>query len=133
MTDGTLWTIVGLIVGMLATSVSAVVVSRARGRERRRAAEHEAVSMRDARLRAELQLLEVKAGDLRTQIEELEGRRAHLLVEVQAAREGSDPATAPAQGPVRRANHPSELTRRLHEAGDGHVIAFPFPTSEQRN
>jgi hypothetical protein len=128
MTDGTISTIVSLVVGMLATSVSAVVVSRTRDRERRRVAEHEAVAVRDARLRAELHLLEVQAGELRSQVAELESRRADLLAAVQAAAAGRDPAAAVAEGALRRAHaHPhSELSRRLERAGDAHVIPFPF-------
>jgi hypothetical protein len=133
MTDGTISTIVSLLVGMLATSVAAVVVSRTRDRERRHAAEHEAVALRDARLRAELQLLEVQAGDLRAQIEDLERRRADLVATIAAPDPGSDPSPAVAEGALRRAHagQHSELSRRLRRAGDAHVIAFPFLAEEE--
>ncbi len=123
MTDGTISTIVSLLVGMLATSVASVVVSRARQRER----EHEALYLRDARIRAELQLLEIRAGELRTQIAELEDRRTRLLQEVPAAPEGGDPPQTSAADPViRTAQRHAELDRRLRDAGDAHVIPFPF-------
>ncbi|MGZ4126016.1 MAG: hypothetical protein ACXVQU_10740 [Actinomycetota bacterium] len=128
MTDGTISTIVSLVVGMLATSVAAVVVSRTREREHRREVEHEALALRDARLRAELRLLEVHAGELRTQIADLQRQRTDLVAMDEAARTGSDPSAAIAEGALRRAHaHPhDELTRRLERAGDAHVIPFPF-------
>jgi hypothetical protein len=128
MTDGTISTILSLVVGMLATSVAAVVVSRTRERERRRVADHEAVALRDARLRAELHLLEVQAGNLRAEIADLEGRRADVVASVAAPDPGGDPSQAVAEGALRRAHaHPhGELTRRLERAGDAHVIPFPF-------
>jgi hypothetical protein len=128
MTDGTISTIVSLVVGMLATSVAAVVVSRTRERERRAAADHEALALRDARLRAELHLLEVQAGQLRTQVDDLQRQRADLVAMVEAARSGSDPSAAIAEGALRRARaHPhDELSRRLEAAGSARVIPFPF-------
>jgi hypothetical protein len=132
MTDGTISTIVSLVVGMLATSVAAVVVSRAHDRERRRVAEHEAVALRDARLRAEHALLEVRLGDLRAQITDLQGQRTDPVARVQAAGAGGDPSPAVAEIALRRAHaHPrSELTRRLRAAGDARVIPFPFLPEE---
>jgi hypothetical protein len=128
MTDGTISTIVSLVVGMLATSVAAVVVSNTRQRERRRAADHEAVALRDARLRAEHHLLEVQVGELRSQIGDLQRQRTDLVALVEAARAGRDPAAAVAEGALRRAraHRHDELSRRMQQAGDAHVIPFPF-------
>jgi uncharacterized protein YlxW (UPF0749 family) len=128
MTDGTISTIVSLVVGMLATSVAAVVVANARERERRRAADHETVALRDARLRAEHRLLEVQVGELRAQIGDLQRQRTDLVAMVATARAGRDPAAAVAEGALRRAHaHPhDELSRRLQQAGDARVIPFPF-------
>ena len=133
MTNGTISTLVSLVVGMLATSASAVVVSNARTRERRRVAEHEAIAMRDAGLRAELHLLEIQAGELRTKIEHLESRRTDLVSAVRASPEGRDPSPAMAKAALKR-SHPaggrSELARRLERAGEAHVIPFPFLAAE---
>jgi hypothetical protein len=128
MTDGTISTIVSLVVGMLATSVAAVVVSNAQQRERHRAADHEAVALRDARLRTEHHLLEVQIGELRAQIGDLQRQRTDLVALVAAARAGRDPAAAVAEGALRRAHaHPhDELSRRMRQAGDARVIPFPF-------
>jgi len=128
MTDGTISTIVSLLVGMLATSVAAVVVSRTRERERGREAEHQALALRDARLRAELRFLEVHVGGLRTQIAVLQKQRTNLVAMVEAARARSDPSAAIAEGALRRAHAQprDELTRRLERAGDAQVIPFPF-------
>ena len=104
MTDGTISTIVSLVVGMLATSVAAAVVSNAWERERRRAADHEAVALRDAGLRAEHHLLEIQVGQLRAQIADLQRQRTDLVALVEAARAGRDPAAAAAEGALRRAH-----------------------------
>jgi hypothetical protein len=130
MTDGSIATIVSLVVGLLATCAAATVVTRARERERRRAAEHETVALRDARLRAEHHLLEVQAGELRAQISHLSRERADLVTAVEAARARRDPSPAVAAGALRRAQTHSndELRRRLREAGDARVIPFPFLT-----
>jgi hypothetical protein len=128
MTDGTISTIVSLVVGMLATSVAAAVVSNAWERERRRAADHEAVALRDAGLRAEHHLLEIQVGQLRAQIADLQRQRTDLVALVEAARAGRDPAAAAAEGALRRAHAhgTDELRRRLRDAGDARVIPFPF-------
>jgi hypothetical protein len=129
MTDGTISTIFGLVVGLPAASVSALVVWRERERERGRAAEHEAVSMRDARLRAEFHLLEIQGGELRAQIAQLEERRAHLLEEVEGAAQGSHPAPAAPEGtvkPAKAARARKELARRLEATAGAQVIPFPF-------
>jgi hypothetical protein len=128
MTDGTISTIVSLVVGMLATSVAAAVVSNAWERERRRAADHEAVALRDAGLRAEHRLLEIQVGQLRAQIADLQRQRTDLVALFEAARAGRDPAAAAAEGALRRAHaHPhDELSRRLQHAGGARVIPFPF-------
>ena len=128
MTDGSIATIVSLVVGVLATCAAAAVVTRSRERERARATEHEAVALRDARLRAEHHLLEVQAGELRAQIAHLSRERADLVAAVEAARARRDPAPAVAAGALRRASEHvnDELRRRLREAGDARVIPFPF-------
>lgn len=128
MTDGTVSTIVSLVVGMLATSVSAVVVTRDRERERRRAAGHEVVALPDAGLRAELHLLEVEARDLRAEVADLQRQRADLVGALAAEGSWGDPAPAVAAGALRAARaHPhEELSRRLERAGDARVIPFPF-------
>jgi hypothetical protein len=128
MTDGTISTIVSLVVGLLATSVAAVVVARARDRERARASEHEAVVVRDARLRSEHHLLEVQIGELRAQVSDLQRRRTDLVAALEAEAARRDPATAVAAGALRRAqtHHHEELARRLRRAGDAKVIPFPF-------
>jgi hypothetical protein len=135
MTDGTISTILSLIVGLLATSVSAVVVSRSRERERRRAPEHEAVALRDARLRAELQLLEVQAGQLSAQIADLARQRTDLVAALASPDPGGDPSPALAEGALRRAHsgQHAELARRLERAGDAHVIPFPFLATEDED
>jgi hypothetical protein len=128
MTDGSIATIVSLVVGVLATCVAAIAVSRAVERERGWAAEHEAVALRDARLRAERLLLEVQIRELRAQIADLSRERTNLVDAVEAARSRRDPAAAAAEGALRRAHaHGNdELRRRLRNAGDAHVIPFPF-------
>jgi hypothetical protein len=128
MTDGTISAVVSLVVGMLATSVAAVVVSRTRERGRRAAADHETLALRDARLRAELHLLEVQAGELRTQVDDLQRQREELVAMVEAARPWSDPSAAIAEGALRRARaHPhDELSRRLEAAAGARLIPFPF-------
>jgi hypothetical protein len=128
MTDGTISAIVSLVVGMLATSVAAVVVSRNGERERRRVCEHEAVALRDARLGAENHLLEVQAGELRAQIADLSRQRAELVAALAASDPRGDPASAVAASALRLAHaHPhEELSRRLERAGNARVIAFPF-------
>jgi hypothetical protein len=133
MTDGTISTILSLVVGMLATSVSAVVVSRNREQERRRVAEHEVVALRDARLHAELALMEVQAGELRTQIADLSRQRAELVAALEAPDPWGDPSPALAEGALRRAHagQHDELARRLRRAGDAHVIPFPFLATDQ--
>ncbi len=128
MTDGTISTILSLVIGMLASSVAAVVVSRAKDRERRHAAEHAAVALRDAGLRAEHALLEVRLRNLRAQVADLQRQRTDLVAEVEAAAAGRDPSPPVAEGALRRAHahHRDELTRRLQAAGDARVIPFPF-------
>jgi hypothetical protein len=128
MTDGTIATIVGVLVGLLATFAAAVVVSGARGRERRRAADHEVVALRDARLRAEHGLLEVRLGELREEVANLQRRHADLVASVEAEASRRDPAAAVAAGALRRAHAHTheELARRLRRAGDARVIPFPF-------
>jgi hypothetical protein len=135
MTDGTITTILSLVVAVLATGVSAVVVWRTRERERRRATEHEAVALRDARLRAELRLLDVRAGELPTQIADLSRQSAHLVAGLASPDPGSDPAAALAEGALRRAHsgHHAELARRLERAGDARVIPFPFLATEEED
>lgn len=128
MTDGTISTIISLVVGLLATSVAAVVVTRADERERRRVHEHEALALRDAGLRTEHHILESKLWDLRAEVAELQRQRAHLVGEVEAAASGRDPAPAVAARALMRAqtHHHEELARRLQRAGDAQVIPFPF-------
>jgi uncharacterized protein YlxW (UPF0749 family) len=126
MTDGTISTILSLAVGMLATSVAAVVVSRTKERERRRADEHQALDLRDARLRAELSLMEIRVGELRSEVEDLEGRRADLVRQGETAPARGDPATAAAPGALRHRRRSAELDRRLRAAGGARVIPFPF-------
>jgi hypothetical protein len=131
MTDGTISTILSLVVGMLATSVAAVVVTRTKERERRRVAEHQGLDLRDARLRAELNLLEVRLGELRSEVEDLEGRRAHLVRQGAAAAARRDPEPAAAPGALRRRRRSAELDRRLRAAGDARVIPFPFLADDE--
>jgi uncharacterized protein YlxW (UPF0749 family) len=133
MTDGTISTIVSLLVGMLATSVAAVVVARTKERDRRRADEHEALDLRDARLRAELTLLEVRVGELRSEVEDLEGRRADLVREGETAATRGDPSASSAAGALRHRQASAELDRRLRLAGDARVIPFPFLADGDRD
>ena len=128
MTDGTISTIVSLIVGMLATTVATVVVTRTRERERHRVDEHEALALRDARLRAEHALLDGRLGQLREEVADLQRQRTDLVAEFQAATAGGDPSPAVAEGALRRAHahRRNELARRLRAAGDARVIPFPF-------
>jgi hypothetical protein len=128
MTDGALSTIVSLVVGMLAAAVAVVVASRSGHRHRRRSPEDEAMALRDAGLRAELHLVEVRARQLRAEIADLQGGRAGLVSAIEITDKRRDPAAAMAEGTLSLA-HPQpreELSRRLQQAGDAHVIPFPF-------
>lgn len=128
MTDGALSTIVSLVVSVLAAAVAVVVAPSGGERDRRGTPEAEGAALRDARVRAELLLLEVRARQLRTQIARVQGGRPDLVSAIEITDKRRDPASAMAEGPLRLA-HPQphrELSRRLRQAGDAHVIPFPF-------
>jgi hypothetical protein len=128
MTDGALSTIVSLAVGVLAAALAVVVAPRTRERDRPGTPEAEGTALRDARLRAELHLVEVRARQLRTQIARVQGGRTDLVSAIETADKRRDPASAMAKGALMLA-HPQphrELSRRLRQAGDAHVIPFPF-------
>jgi hypothetical protein len=127
MTDGALSTIVSVVVGVLAAALAVVVAPRSRERDRRRP-EAERAALRDARLRAELHLLEIRDRQLRTQIARLQGGGTDLVSAIEAADKRRDSASAMAEGALRLADPQphGELRRRLRQAGDAHVIPFPF-------
>lgn len=128
MTDGAIPALITLVALSAASVASVAAASRGRERRRRRAAEHEALALYRARLRAEVGKLEIRARDLRAEIAQLQTGRAALDVAIEAEDQRRDPAAALAAGAlIRTHGRPNrELTRRLERAGDAQIIPFPF-------